>query len=150
MGSIGLRTADKADADAIRALTREAYAKWTPLIGREPLPMKVDYLDALTRHRFDLLYLDGDLAGLIETTPDGEWLLIENLAVRPALQGRGLGKGLLRFAEQMAAAAGLTGVRLYTNKLFAENLRLYTAFGYAVDREEPYLGGVTVHMTKRL
>ena len=40
---ISLRVAHAEDADAIRALTREAYAKWVGLTGREPLPMRVDY-----------------------------------------------------------------------------------------------------------
>jgi len=53
--AVTLRTADEADVDAIRTLTREAYAKWVPVIGREPLPMRVDYAAAIKEHRFDLL-----------------------------------------------------------------------------------------------
>jgi hypothetical protein len=33
-----LRQGMATDAPAIRALTRAAYAKWVPLIGREPKP----------------------------------------------------------------------------------------------------------------
>jgi hypothetical protein len=42
-------------------------------------------------------------------------------------------------------------MRLYTNAIFAENLRLYSRLGYRVDREEqhPQFGG-TVYMSKRL
>lgn len=54
-----LRLGVAADAAAIRALTRQAYAKWTPVIGREPLPMTADYEQAVLRHRFDLLYAGG-------------------------------------------------------------------------------------------
>ena len=39
---------------------------------------------------------------------------------------------------------------LYTNKLFAGNVQLYLRLGYAIDREEPFLGGMTVHMSKPL
>ena len=49
-----LRTATKEDVFAIRALIRDAYAKWVPLIGREPLPMTADYALAVRTHRFDL------------------------------------------------------------------------------------------------
>ena len=38
-----LRRAVMADAPAVAALTRDAYAKWVPLIGREPKPMTADY-----------------------------------------------------------------------------------------------------------
>lgn len=59
-GALTLRQAVPADAPAIRALTRAAYAKWVPLIGREPKPMTADYEQAVRHHRFDLLYEEGD------------------------------------------------------------------------------------------
>ena len=49
-----------ADAAAIRDLTRAAYAKWIPVIGREPMPMIADYDEAVRRHRFDLLEAGGE------------------------------------------------------------------------------------------
>ena len=54
-----LRQALGTDASAIRELTREAYAKWVPVIGREPKPMMADYAEAVRKHRIDLLYVDG-------------------------------------------------------------------------------------------
>lgn len=150
MDEVNLRLARAADADAIRDLTREAYAKWVPLIGREPLPMRIDYAEAVKVHRFDLLEVGGRLAALIETVRDGDQLLIENVAVAPDFQGRGFGVRLLKLAEQQAAEAGLAGTRLYTNKLFAENISLYAALGYQVEREEALNGGVAVHMRKAL
>jgi ribosomal protein S18 acetylase RimI-like enzyme len=143
-----LRTAREQDANAIRTLTRQAYAKWVAVTGREPLPMRVDYAQAIAKHRFDLLYDGGVLSALIETVPDGEYLLIENVAVAPGAQGRGFGKRLLKHAEELAASSGLQGTRLYTNKLFVANLRLYEALGYRVDREEELNGGIAVHMSK--
>ena len=146
--ALTLRRARAEDADAIRTLTREAYAKWVGMTGREPLPMRVDYNEAVKKHRFDLLYSGSALVALIETVPDGDHLLIENVAVSPAAQGRGFGKRLMKHAEEIAASSGLKGTRLYTNKLFTENLRLYEALGYRVDREEALNGGIAVHMSK--
>jgi ribosomal protein S18 acetylase RimI-like enzyme len=145
---VGLRIAHEDDVDAIRALTREAYAKWADLTGREPLPMRVDYLDAIRKHRFDLLYVGGRLVALIETVPEGDCLLIENVAVLPTFQGRGFGTRLLKLAEELAAASGSAGTRLYTNKLFLSNIRLYEALGYRVEREVELNAGVAVHMLK--
>ncbi len=145
---VSLRVAREEDADAIRALTREAYAKWVDVIGREPLPMKVDYSDAVRKHRFDLLHVGDRLAALIETVPEGDFLLIENVAVLPAFQGRGFGRRLLKLAEELATSSDLAGVRLYTNKLFVRNIRLYEALGYRVEREEPHNGGIAVYMMK--
>jgi ribosomal protein S18 acetylase RimI-like enzyme len=149
-GAVALRRAEATDAAAIRELTRRAYAKWIPVIGREPLPMAADYEQALTKHRFDLLYLEGKLAALIETIPQADHLLIENVAVSPVFQGRGFGRKLIAHAEGLAQAAGLDEVRLYTNKLFAGNLRLYQKLGYRLDRAEAFKGGVTVHLSKSL
>jgi ribosomal protein S18 acetylase RimI-like enzyme len=143
-----LRRAVASDAPAIRALTREAYAKWVPLIGREPKPMTADYAEAVRRHRIDLLHLDGVLAALIETIAEADHLLIENVAVSPAFQGRGLGRKLMAHAEQIAASAGHGETRLYTNKLFTQNIELYRKLGYRVDREEVLEIGVAVHMSK--
>lgn len=150
MEAVRLRLGGAADAEAIRDLTRDAYAKWVPLIGREPLPMRIDYVEAVKVHRFDLLEVGGQLAALIETVPDEDQLLIENVAVAPVFQGRGFGVRLLKLAEDQARDNGLAGTRLYTNQLFAENISLYASLGYHVEREEALNGGVAVHMRKPL
>lgn len=145
-----LRTATDADADAVRALTCTAYAKWVPVIGREPLPMRADYARAVREHRIDLLHRDGELTALVEMILKPDHLLIENLAVAPAHQGRGLGGRMLAHAETVAAGLGHPMVRLYTNKAFAENVRFYLRAGYVVEREEIFMAGTTVHMRKAL
>ena len=143
-----LRRAEAGDAAAVRQLTREAYAKWVPLIGREPKPMQADYGEAIREHRIDLIDRDGQLAALIETIAEPDHLLIENVAVSPAFQKRGLGRQLMAHAEQLAASLGYRTIRLYTNKLFAENVALYLKLGYHVDREEVVPAGTVVHMSK--
>jgi GNAT superfamily N-acetyltransferase len=138
------------DASAIRDLTRAAYAKWVPVIGREPKPMAADYDLAVRDHLIDLLHDGNLLAALIETIPRGDHLLIENVAVAPVFQGKGFGRRLLAHAEHLGASLGHRQVRLYTNKLFVKNVQFYLGLGYGVDREEPFLGGTTVHMSKPL
>lgn len=150
MDGLSLRRATAADAAAITGLTRAAYAPWVELIGREPLPMSVDYAEALVRNRFDLLEHDGGLAALIETAAASDHLLIVNLAVDPAIHGQGLGRRLLAHAEHLAREAGVDVLRLYTNQRFARNIAIYRQAGYAVDREETLANGVVVHMEKRL
>jgi ribosomal protein S18 acetylase RimI-like enzyme len=144
-----MRRAVAADAAAITELTLLAYAKWVPLIGREPLPMTVDYAVAVTHHRFDLLFHATTLTGLIETVDEGDCLLIENVAVHPDFQGHGYGRRLLTHAETLAVQAGIDRVRLYTNSVFEANIALYLSFGYTVERDEPFNGGVITHMSKR-
>ena len=109
----------------MRTISRAAYAKWIPLIGREPWPMTADYDAALRNHVIDLLHLEGHVVALVEMIPVVDHLLMENLAVLPEFQGHGHGKRLMAHAEAVAAAMGHQMVQLYTNQLFAANIALY-------------------------
>jgi len=145
-----MRIAAMSDAEAVTALTRMAYARWVPVIGREPLPMKADHAAFIKEHRVDLLFCGAELAALIETIQRKEDILIENVAVDPRFQQRGYGRRMVAHAEQLAVQAGLAIVRLYTNSLFEVNLRLYASWGYEFERSEERNGGVAIHMLKRL
>jgi hypothetical protein len=50
--------ANAEDAEAVRLLVRRAYAKWVPVLGREPLPMIADYDRAIREHAIDLVWAD--------------------------------------------------------------------------------------------
>jgi GNAT superfamily N-acetyltransferase len=147
---VEIRPALSEDAARIRDLTRAAYAKWVALIGREPLPMQADYQRAVAEHTIDLLIVDCALAGLVETILRSDHLWIENVAVAPERQGRGFGRLLLDQAERRAIQSGRAEIRLLTNQAFTANLELYARRGYSVDRTEPFRGGTTVHMSKRV
>ncbi len=147
---LSLRKAAPDDAPAVAALTDLAYAKYIPRIGRKPQPMTADYRQMAAEHPIWLLFLDGQLAGLLALEVEPETLLIYRVAVRPDLQGQGLGHRLLRLAEDEARQAGLDKIRLYTNEHFLENIALYLRAGYIEVRREPYLGTHLVHMEKRL
>jgi ribosomal protein S18 acetylase RimI-like enzyme len=113
--------------------------------------MGADYDVAVRDHRVDLLYLDGECAALIETIDQGDRLLIENLAVSPGFQRRGLGTSLLAHAEAVAGALGYDRIWLYTNTRFEGNAELYSRVGYRIDSEEDIGGGlVRINMSKRL
>ena len=143
-----LRRAGPADAETVRQLVRAAYAKWVPLLGREPMPMKADYDHAVRAHEIDLLLDGGVLVALIECIPHADHLFIENIAVAPGHQGRGFGRQLLGHAEQRARTQGLPRLGLLTAAAFESNIRLYQACGFSIDRTEPFMGGTTVHMSK--
>jgi ribosomal protein S18 acetylase RimI-like enzyme len=150
MPELALRRAEPADAAAVAALTRDAYEKWIPVIGRAPKPMTADYDVAVIAHRIELLYADGALVALVECIIEPDHLLIENLAVAPSHQGRGYGRHMLAHAEGLARELGFAEVRLYTNKLFAENITFYRGHGYRYDGETAFIGGFIVHMSRQL
>jgi ribosomal protein S18 acetylase RimI-like enzyme len=113
--------------------------------------MTADYDRAVTEHIIDLWEEDGQLLALIEVIPAADHLLIENIAVRPDQQGKGVGDRLLLHAEGLARAMGLDEIRLYTNAAFAPNLAFYSRRGYQEYRRGSVLpGSVTVYMRKKI
>ncbi|MGX9144045.1 GNAT family N-acetyltransferase [Mesorhizobium sp. 128a] len=148
--SIRFRPAEPTDAAAVREIVRAAYARWVPVIGREPMPMRADYDRAVVEHPFDLAVEGDRIVGMIETVLVDDHLWIENVCVSPDAQGRGIGRLLLERAEQKAREAGRFELRLLTNGAFAANVSLYKKHGYTIDREEPFMNGMTVYMSKRL
>ncbi|NKJ03001.1 GNAT family N-acetyltransferase [Novosphingobium sp. SG707] len=145
-----IRIATLVDADAVTTVTRAAYAKWVPVIGREPLPMKADHAAHIRDHRADLLLVGNEVAALVEIIQRHDDLMIENVAVAPAFQKRGYGRKMVAHAERLAAEAGFEAVRLYTNAKFEENICLYKSLGYDIEREEAITDGILVHMVKAI
>ena len=143
-----MRQATVADAAAVLALTRESYQKWVAVTGREPLPMRVDYAEALLKNRIDLLYAGETLAALLETQLEPDHLLIVNVAVAPTFQKQGLGRRLMAHAEALAAEAGRTKLLLYTNSLMTENISLYQKLGYLIERQQQFGTSIQVYMGK--
>ncbi len=145
-----MRQADRNDVAIVRSLTRSAYAKWVPIVGREPKPMTADYERAIELHRIDLLMAGTEVVALIEVVCEPGCLFIENVAVEPRHQGKGYGRLLLAHAEELAKSTGCTSIRLYTNRLMLANIELYSRLGYTIDGEEELPHGTVVYMSKPL
>ena len=119
------------DAPAVAACVRAAYARYVERIGREPAPMTADYPRLIAAGEVWVIRAGEGVAGVLVLRPQPPALLVENVAVAPAHQGRGLGRALMAFAEERALAEGLAEVVLYTNERMTENLRFYPALGFA-------------------
>ena len=109
---------------------REAYAPYVPRIGREPAPMTADYADLIGRSEVWVADEAGRVVGVLVLRPGATGLLLENVAVVPERQGRGIGRVLIAFAERKARDLGLTEISLYTNERMVENIHLYRKLGY--------------------
>ena len=148
--SVALRRATSDDAVAIAALTDVAYAKYIPVIGREPQPMTADYRQMVAEHHVWLLTIDSQPAGVLVLMYQPEHVLIYSVAVAPAYQKQGWGRHLLKWAETQAQQAGYSRIRLYTNERMEANIALYRRLGYVETEREDYLGSTLVHMVKHL
>jgi len=92
----------------------------------------------------------GQAAGYIILLPQPGYLLLDNVAVLPAAQGRGIGARLLALAEEHARRLGLPEIRLYTNEAMTENLAYYPRHGYTETRRAQQDGFHRVYFRKRL
>ncbi|WP_282760887.1 GNAT family N-acetyltransferase [Komagataeibacter saccharivorans] len=90
-----------------------------------------NYASLIHSGRVHVAVHDGMVHGVLVLIPDADAMLVDNVAVAPAAQGLGIGRRLLEFAENTAAEAGFSHIRLYTNEAMTENFSLYQRIGYA-------------------
>ncbi len=145
-----IRPARPGEETAIRELVREAYAMYVPRMGREPGPMRDDYARRVADGAAFVLEVDGAVAGVAVLLPFEDHLLLDNVAVAPACQGRGLGRALIDFAEAEAGRRGFAEIRLYTHETMVENVRLYERLGWTQTHRGRQAGYDRVFMRKRL
>jgi ribosomal protein S18 acetylase RimI-like enzyme len=145
-----IRLADSADLEAVRSLIHDAYVHYVPRIGKPPRPMLDDYERRIAAAQTWLLERDRSLLGLVVLENYDGFLMLDNVAVAPALQGQGFGRKLIAFAENEAVRRGYGEIRLYTHVLMVENIALYQRLGFVEIARKHEMGFDRVHMAKRL
>lgn len=143
-----VRPAGTADLPVVREIVSAAYGKYLTSMDRPPAPMLRDYAPGVES---GTLWLMGEpVAGLISLIPEGDSLLVENLAVRPEAQGTGVGRALMDFAERRARQLKLTRLTLYTHVVMTENQAIYAHLGYREVQRKTTNGYHRVYMEKTL
>jgi ubiquinone/menaquinone biosynthesis C-methylase UbiE/ribosomal protein S18 acetylase RimI-like enzyme len=125
-----LRQAGVADVPRLAELVRGAYGHYVERLGEPPRPMTDDYAEVVRRFRVTVAEHRGQIVGLIASGVDDEGFVVDNVAVDPSHQGRGVGRLLLEHAELDARRAGFDSIYLYTHELMVENLAYYSRLGY--------------------
>ena len=128
--AVTIRAARPADAPRLKAITRAAYAKYVPRIGRDPAPMSADYAAAIAAGHAIVISRGPVVAGYLIGRGNADSYFIENIAVDPAFQGHGLGATMLCHAISEARRLKLPTLRLFTNAAMTENLALYAHLGF--------------------
>lgn len=144
-----LRLARPEDLDAIRAIVDAAYAPYVPVIGRRPGPMDDDYAALVAAGRVQVAGTGSPEAVLV-LLPEADHLLLDNIAVAPGAQGKGLGRKLVEAAAGQARAAGYDELRLYTHEKMEANIALYTRLDFVETHRAVDKGFPRVYMTRRL
>ena len=125
-----IRPGEAHDADTAYTLVRDAYRHWVDRLGREPGPMQDDYARRIADGEVWVLEEEDQLLGVLVLTERPESLLLQNVAVTPAAQGKGYGRRLIAFAEDEAKRRGFEELQLYTHQLMVENIALYQHLGF--------------------
>ena len=112
--------------------------------------MTADYGAVVTRGEVWVAEEGRQILGMLVLSAEPDHLLVENVAVVPSAQGRGVGNALMRLAEDRAAACGLDELRLHTNVAMTENLRYYPRRGYVETHRRGEGGFQRVFFRKRI
>lgn len=130
-----LRPATRADCPAIldvmfsTAMSRES-TWWRTTI--EDLETRLSEGGGLVAER------DGAVVGCVMHVVEGDRLVLRGLAVRPEVEGLGIGSALVTGVEDLAIAEGLSEVLLAVSASNLEVLGFYRTLGYA-DSQAAYI-----------
>lgn len=127
---VRLRRASVADAAALTEIASQAYGSYLVRMNQAPAPMQADYAAIIERHEVWLAEDDEQVLAMLVLACESTALQVDNVAVRPSAQRRGIGRQLLDLAERRCAELGYQQLTLYTNEVMTENLRLYRRLGY--------------------
>jgi len=139
-----------ADVKAIERVVHDAYVKYVARIGKKPGPMLDDYAARVAAGEVSVCGVGEAIAGILVLEPAADYLLLDNIAVAPGWQGRGVGRRLLDFADVEARRAGFGELRLYTHVLMHENIALYKRLGWEEYGRGEQAGFQRVFMRKML
>jgi ribosomal protein S18 acetylase RimI-like enzyme len=143
-----LRQATEADLPSIQGVIAAAYDKYLSRMDKPPAPLLRDYRPAIER---GTIWVAGKpVTGLISLSQVDDTILIENVAVHPDQQGRGLGRRLMEFAEDHARKRQVRRLALYTNEVMTENQEIYAHLGYQVSSRRTENGYHRIYMEKTL
>lgn len=148
---VTVRAAGPTDVAAITALVEAAYTPYVEELGVRPGPLAADYAAAVLERDVRVALTDtGAVVGVLVLAAAADHLVVENVAVEPRHQGGGVGSLLLDLAERQARELGLAEVRLFTHRLMARNLAIYSARGYVETHRETQDGFARVFLSKKL
>src|SRR5262245_10006520 len=116
-----IRPAAPADAEAVKACIAAAFEVYIPRIGQPPAPMRLDVPAAIAQGQVWVAEAAGAIVGALVQYGQVLGYYIDTVAVHPRLQGTGVGRALLQFAEAEARRRGFDSIYLCTNAKMTEN-----------------------------
>lgn len=145
-----IRRATSSDVPKIEACVHAAYRHYIDRIGKSPGPMLDDYAEVVQTSDAYVAEEQGTIVGVLVLVRSETGLLLDNVAVQPPSQRRGIGRRLIGFAEGRARELGYERLDLYTHALMTGNISLYRSMGYEETDRRTVRGYDRVYMRKAL
>jgi N-acetylglutamate synthase-like GNAT family acetyltransferase len=124
------RAAAPDDASGVAACVTSAYRHYVARNGLVPMPMRQDYAEVIRDCQVSVVEHGGTIVAVLALDITDEGFLLDNVAIVPAHQGKGLGQVLLAYAESEARRQGFDSIYLYAQEIMTENIALYRSIGY--------------------
>jgi GNAT superfamily N-acetyltransferase len=130
MVEIEIRAADETDVPRAHDIVQAAYRFYIARMGKPPGPMLDDYARRQRDGQLYIAWLGAETVGVAVLVRATDHVELDNVAVHPRWQGRGIGRKLIAFAEETARAQGVPELRLYTHVTMTENIARYMRLGF--------------------
>ena len=151
---MGLRTANPNDAEAIAATLREAFAPfeslYTPAAFLATTPTSEQLRARWAEGPTWVAERNGTVVGTVAAVPRSTELYIRSMAVRPVVEGQGVGVQLLQAVEAVALEQRYRRLELSTTPFLHAALRLYQRSGFRRTGEADLFGTPLIVLTKEL
>ena len=109
-----------------------------------------DYAEVIRKHIVYVAEMNRAVIGVIVLIQQESTMLLDNVAVHPTHQGKGIGSRLLKHAETETMRRGYRTLTLYTHECMTENIAMYQRTGYVETTRKSEHGYARVYMEKVL
>ena len=152
-----IRAATADDAGSISAILIEAFSElresYTAEAFKAVTPAEDEIVRRLDEGPIWVAEKDGEILGTVSAVPEPEWLYIRSMAVRPNVQGLGVGSRLLNAVEEYATENGFDRLFLYTTYFSPRAIKVYEKRGFIRGRDttaDEWFGTPGLAMEKKL
>lgn len=148
-----VRLAEEGDINSIMEITREAFLKYSTMIG-------VTNLDALAETYDDVKYdienkivlialSDGEPVGCVRVeVKSGGIAVLTRFAVKVTCQNNGIGKSMMNHVDKLMKKRGVKEISLYTASKSAPLIRFYYGRGFYIESIDSSRGYLRAKLVK--
>jgi N-acetylglutamate synthase-like GNAT family acetyltransferase len=152
--AIRIRPANQKDVKMIVELLYESFVEYKSMYTSEAFAATthgvIEIENRVNNKNVWVALYNNRIAATISLKLFDERLFIRSLAVLPVVRKKGMGKELLKFAEQVALKQGLRYLELTTTPFLTDAISLYEHFGFRESGYDDFFGTSLIKMRKDL